>query len=328
MDNTSAYDIYISCCSSSGGIAHVKLSPDGSVCLCEITPMPIPMYAAIYGNSLYALLRKPLENDLSALICAGFDPSGALIYDGNMTCTGGLAACHLSVGGGYAYVANYASGSVAKIDLKTGSIISDLHTGCGIVPKRQDSPHAHFIAPSPDKKYILSTDLGTDTIYTYDCDLSKVSEAHVPKGSGARHLAYSDDGHYVYCVNELSSTVTVFSYSDGVLTAMNSLSTLGNCKSDGNTAAAVRLQGGRLYISNRGDDSISVFAANGGSLSFLFKSSCFGNAPRDFDFFGDFIVCANQFSNNVTVLKENNNCFEPVSEMSLDSPVCVVGYHK
>ena len=89
---------------------------------------------------------------------------------------------------------------------------------------RQDTAHTHFVNLSPDKKYLLCCDLGLDSIYTYDFDLNVKSVAKVESGEGARHLAYSSDGKYVYCVNELGSSLSVFKYDNGNLNLCNTYS--------------------------------------------------------------------------------------------------------
>lgn len=126
-------------------------------------------------------------------------------------------------------------------------------------PDRQSSPHPHFICQAFDGLFFVC-DLGVDKIYVYTKDLEEVEAVSLNSGRGPRHLAINRDKNLVYCANELSSTVTVLKYKDKKLAVLEEYNTVYN-NAEKNFPAAIRFVDNKLYISNRGDDSISIFNA-------------------------------------------------------------------
>lgn len=318
------FDLYLASCTPAGGVLHAGLTENGELLPLDFVKMPQPMFLAFGDGGIYALLRDPFGNGESALthfpLCGGTPGK-----PGKLLSTGGRVACHLSVYKGKVYAANYTSGSVARLDYETGEVLLDVHTGNGPDPDRQKGSHTHFIAPAPDGKFLLATDLGTDRVFTYSEDLKPLFAAPVPAGHGARHLAYSADGKFIYCANELQNTVTVFTYENGVLTPRQTVDALPGVAATSSKAAAIRLRGDRLYVSHRGDDSIAILSACGEKLEFLKKVPCGGKSPRDMDFFGDFLVCTNEGDGAVTVFRREGDDLSYCSSLSLDVPLCVIG---
>ncbi|MBQ3816973.1 MAG: beta-propeller fold lactonase family protein [Clostridia bacterium] len=188
---------------------------------------------------------------------------------------------------------------------------------------RQESPHTHFTMRSPDKKNILCTDLGLDTLFLYDEDLNKKFSVNVPNGKGIRHICFSEDGKYFYSVNELSNDVSVFYYNGGKPLLKGTYSAIPDFKGK-STAAAIRIKEDNLYISNRGADTISRFKICKEELILLENTPCGGKSPRDFDFVGDYIFCTNEKTNNLTVLKlENRKPLLTDISADVESPVCI-----
>ncbi len=191
---------------------------------------------------------------------------------------------------------------------------------------RQDTAHTHFVNLSPDKKYLLCCDLGLDSIYTYDFDLNVKSIAKVESGEGARHLAYSSDGKYVYCVNELGSSLSVFKYDNGNLNLCNTYSCILENTNE-NTAAAIRYNNGFVYVSNRGEDTIVSFKADADKLTLVSRTSVEGSSPRDFDFCEDYIICSNEKTDNITVFKTDcGELFKTDKIKDIKNPLCVNVY--
>ncbi len=314
------YDVYIAACDKDGGIYHYKMQ-GGKMEFSDKTPVDRPMYLAIGDNKLYAVLREPFEGKTeSGLIVYDIDKDGKLINAGEISSTKGVVACHLTVADDV-YAVNYLSGSVVKMPDTV-----DVRNGCGPNKARQEMSHTHYVNISPDGRYVLATDLGNDDVMVYTKDLEVVSVAKVPAGHGARHLAYSEDGKTVFCVNELMSTVTVFEYSDGRLNAIETVSALPEDFCGENTAAAIRVKGDYVYVSNRGHDSVSCLKFENGSLKLVNNVKCGGVGPRDFDFVGDnYIVVTNQYTNNITVFYvDKESVTKTDSEFSAECPICVV----
>lgn len=312
--------IYILSCETDGGIYHY-LFQEGKFEFVNKTPLDRPMYAIIRDNKMQVVLREiDKATHFGGILSFDIDENGCLINKTETVSTNGIVPCHLEVLGNNKYVVNYLSSNIVKIGEKTIT-----HSGNGPHPTRQEAPHTHFVCSSTDKKHILCTDLGLDTIFIYDTDLNEEFKIKVPDGSGARHLCFSDDGKYLYCVNELSNDVSVFDWNNGKPILKGTYCAIPDYKCE-STAAAIRIKGEYLYISNRGADTISRFKISGDKLELLENTNCGGSGPRDFDVIGDYIICTNENSNNVTVLKIENG--KPVlsdENIEIGSPLCVVG---
>lgn len=312
-------DVYIADCSENGGVYCYSLTESGSLKEKCFLPIPNPMFLNVDCNKMHVVLRSVSEFDGdSATVTFDIDENGQLVNMSDFTSTEGKIACHISSLNGNVYTANYISGSVCK---QGGRVVE--HLGYGPYFNRQDKSHCHFVSPSPDNKYLFAVDLGNDTIYTYDEKLNEVATAKVPLGHGCRHLAYSNDGKFVYCVNELASTVSVFEYSDGLLTLCETFDSIPNFVGE-NTAAAIRVSGDYLYMSNRGQDKIVVFKIDGCNLELVNSFDCGGKSPRDFNIYNDILVCTNE-SGEISVFRVSGAQSQKIEcDIKLNHPLCVV----
>ena len=289
------FDVYAGGPVKGSGIYHYRLT-DGKMTLCEKTEDEGVMYMKIKNGKLYALFNEPCGNREGG-VCRYDLRESRLVARSPIFPTFGKAACHLDVDDDEAvYCVNYLSGNVIKIDMARGATSIIRHTGDGPNKPRQDKTHTHQALLTPDGLYFTVCDLGTDTIHVYDKSLREVSRVQADAGSGPRHIAFSDDGTLAYCVNELSNTVTVYGYHDGVLTKKASYDMLPFGYDGLTTAAAIRVCGGFVYASTRGHDSITRFAIDGDKLRFVDNTPCGGTRPRDFAISpdGKTLVCANE----------------------------------
>jgi len=208
-------------------------------------------------------------------------------------------------------------------------------------PKRQERPHAHSVILDPANRRAFSADLGIDRVmvYTFDPDSGALAPAEQPEavmapGSGPRHLDFSPEANMLYVINELNSTVTVFSYtnSTGSLAEVHSVSTLPSSFKGENTCADIHAHpsGQFVYASNRGHDSIAVFAVelSSGKIRTLQHQSTLGQSPRNFaiDPTGRFLLAANQRSHSIVVMRINQNdgTLAPAGDRAeIPSPVCI-----
>lgn len=314
---TPLYHLYIACCTPQGGVAHALLFDDGHLELSETASVPSPLYLRLCGRTLHTLLTDPFGSGESGYTTLALAADGSLTANDTVVSTGGAEACHLSVWNGGVYVANYQSGDVARLTPDGDLLVCAISTGTA-------PSHPHFVAPAPDGTVLLCTDLGRDVVTACDRDLNPLSFAETPRGSGVRHLAFSPDGKVVYGVGELGNTVTTFAYDAGRLTPLETVDALPFDHPE-SYAAALRLYDGRLFVSHRGDDSVTVLRAEGERLSFEERIPCGGKWPRDFDLFGGFLVCTNEKSDSVTVLRRGENAWELCSSLALPRPLCVVG---
>lgn len=312
------YHLYFASCVRNGGIYHYTLQ-GGTLCSKSRTVCDRPMYIYAEKGGLLALLRQPFtDSQNSGLISFTLDEEGNPAKTGEIVSTLGEVACHLCRFQGKTYVANYLSGSLWRSDG-----ILYVHQGKGVHQTRQEAPHVHYVTPSPDGTCLFAVDLGLDTIFSYDENLQVLDVAHVPAGHGSRHLAFSEDGQTVFCVNELASTVTVFDYKDGKLESGKTVTVL--TRPTRSTAAAIRVKGDYVYVSNRGDDSISSLHWDGTNLELCAVTPCRGASPRDFLIVEDMLICTNEIENNVTFFRvEKEKLVDTKERIFMEAPLCVV----
>ena len=237
----------------------------------------------------------------------------------------GAGPCYVSLDktGKYVMVANYDTGSVAVFpvlkDGKLGEATSVIqHSGSGPNPERQQGPHAHEIETSPDNRFALAADLGLDEVLVYRFDSAKGTLtandppfAKVAPGAGPRHFVFHPSGKFLYVIDEIASTNTAFSYNsaNGTLRQLTAVSTLPEGFKGSNDTAEIQVSadGKYLYGSNRGHDSIALFALDTatGAPRFLEAVPTGGKTPRNFEITPDgaYLFAANQKSDNVVIFK-------------------------
>lgn len=317
------YHVYFASCTEQGGIYHYKLERDGKLQFVGKTLCDRPMYMIRDGSLLHVVLRKPFHNnDFSGMVTYEINLEGELCRISEVVSTQGACGCHLCSFQGELYVTNYLSGSV----FSTEDIVK-VHQGRGTDPVRQEAPHTHCVSPSPDGKYLLVTDLGLDRIYVYDRGLNAVSVTRLPDGAGPRHIVCLNNG-CVACVNELDCTVTLMEYSDGRLSPLQTISVFFGEKKGLATCAAIKVYKDYIYVSNRGDNTISAIKVLDRSLELRSVTPCGGRSPRDFDMAGDFLFCANEESSTITVLKVDRERLTLLPDRTIvgvKSVLCICG---
>jgi len=219
------------------------------------------------------------------------------------------------------------------------------HTGHGTNPQRQEGPHAHSIDVSPDDRFAIVDDLGLDETLVYRFDSAKGSLtlndpllyttlAKADPGAGPRHFALHPNGRFAYVINEMGATVSVFGFdaADGVLRALQTISTLPKGFAGHNDDAEIQVHpsGKFLYASNRGHDSIAVFAidANQGTLTLVEYAPTKGQSPRNFEIApgGTLLFAANEKSDNIVIFRidPQTGRLTPTGKvLEVAQPVCV-----
>ncbi len=262
----------------------------------------------------------------------------------NSTPSGGGEPCYLSFDhtARYALVANYDGGNVGVFALRADGGIGGRtgfaqHTGSSVDPRRQTHAYAHAMVAAPDNRFVLSADLGVDKIYSYrfssqDGSLRAGEPAcvRVAMGSGPRHLKFHPNGRWVYALNELASTVVGFNWNaeTGALAEFQTVSTLPSDYFGANTAAeiVVHPNGKFLYASNRGHNSLAVFAIDpkSGWLKLVEYVPSEGKLPRFFTFdpTGKWILCCNHGSENAVIFR----CDETTGRLTKSGPPVEVAY--
>jgi 6-phosphogluconolactonase len=306
---------------------------------------------------LYAVNAVP--NPSATVTTFGIDAkSGALRQLGQVT-SAGAGPAYISVDdtGHSAFVADYVGSSIASYRIQPDGTLSQpvdridfkdakKFGALGSNTTRQDVPHPHCVTVSPDNRFVLVCDLGTDHISVFLMDpetghltLSQLFTNNRP-GSGPRHVAFHPNSRWVYGINEIDSTInqylwtaTRFSESPrGMLVnTTNIVKTIGDSfPAEKNTAAelAISSDGLFLYASNRGEDTLVVFSINlkNGELKLVQRIACGGKTPRHFTLSptGQWLLCGNQDSATVTVFRRNaatGMLTGPTQTVPLESPL-------
>jgi 6-phosphogluconolactonase len=277
------------------------------------------------------------------------DPASGTLTPLNQQPSGGGGPCHVSVDakGKHVFVANYGGGSVASFPVGPDGKLAEAasvvqHQGKGPDARRQEGPHGHWIAPSPDDRFVLACDLGLDQVLVYRLDgatgglaANDPPTGRVAPGAGPRHGAFSPDGRFLYVINEMGNTMTTFSWdaAKGALTEVQTLGTLPEGYKEPNTTAEVVVHpsGKFVYGSNRGHDSIVAYAADPttGKLTLVGHVTENIKTPRNInvDPTGRWLIAANQDSDSLVVFKidpKSGALTQTGEPVSAPMPVCVV----
>lgn len=238
------------------------------------------------------------------------DPkTGALTFQNSVSSGGnGPPFLGLDRSESFLLVANYGDGTVSVVPVKAdGSLSAPTST-------LQVGMNAHMIIADPSNQFVFVPCLGADYVaqFLFDAKTGTLTPNAVPhvlaaSGAGPRHLAFHPNGKFVYLVNETNSTLTLYTLDStaGTLTEVQTVPTTPSGFSGTNTAAEVWVHpsGSWVLASNRGDDSIVVFAIDPttGKVSSPTFTKSGGTTPRDFtiDPTGRFVFAANQDSGNV-----------------------------
>ncbi|HLJ12111.1 MAG TPA: lactonase family protein [Planctomycetaceae bacterium] len=266
----------------------------------------------------------------------------------NQQSSHGAGPCHLIVdrSGKNVLVANYGGGSCAALpigeDGKVGEATAAIqHKGKSVNPARQEGPHAHSINVDLANRFAFVADLGLDKVLVYRFDSTKgllaandPPSVSVAPGAGPRHFAFHPSSKFAYVINEIANTVTAFAYdaSRGALKEIQTITTLPkDFKETSHTAEVVVHPSGKfLYGSNRGHDSLAIFAIDpgNGKLTTVGYQPTGGKTPRNFaiDPLGTFLLAENSQSDTIVVFRIDPQTGELKSTgqtLEVASPVCV-----
>jgi len=311
-----------------------------------------PSFVTLHPNGrfLYAVnevgnYKGPNSGGVSAF---SIDRATGKLMFLNEVASRGADPCYITVDktGKYVLVANYTGGSLAVFPVLEDGTLGEAsafiqHSGHGANPKRQEKAHAHSIDLSPDNRLAMVDDLGLDELLVYKFDSSKGSLTpnsppfvKLDAGAGPRHFALSPSGKFAYVVAEMQSTVTVLSNDpdSGTPHRLQTISTLPKSFTGQNDDAEIQMypSGKFLYASNRGSDTIAVFAVDSskGTLTPIEYTPTQGKIPRSFgiDPTGKFLFAENQKSDNVVVfgIDAKTGHLTPTGKvLDVGSPVCV-----
>ncbi|MFO7903235.1 MAG: lactonase family protein [Pirellulaceae bacterium] len=244
--------------------------------------------------------------------------------------------------------AQYGGGSTAIYPLADDLSISEQselikHEGAsGVVSNRQSKPHAHWVGTSPDNRFVFVPDLGMDKVVIYRLDVEQAGltphgSGQCPPGGGPRHMKFHTSGEFIYVLNELELSVTVFEYDSqaGRMTALQTIPTVSEAdkaKEEFVSASEIRVHpsGQFVYAANRGHDTITAFRtqSGGGKLALVECEPMRGSWPRNFniDPTGKWLLAAGRDSNNIAVFSIDSETGELTYTRNMamvPTPICV-----
>lgn len=279
-------------------------------------------YLAQTKDYLYAITK---EGDNCGIAAFKKDEQGQLSLINKCLASTRGTGCYISVSNdrSFLFEAVYGEGlaRIYQLNKETGEVVKliqeldhEFTTGSH---ERQENPHVHFLNETPDGKYVVAADLGTDRVVTYEFGSEGFKEHAVSQfkdQDGPRHIAFHKNGKYAYVVHEISNIVSVTRYNNGQFEEIERHATIPEDFEGETKLAAVRLSHDQqsLYVSNRGHDSIAVYtvAEDGAALNPVEIVSSGGEFPRDFNITesDDYLVCAHQEGNyEVTVFRRDTN---------------------
>jgi 6-phosphogluconolactonase len=339
---------------ASRGIFHLQFDPNtGAISKPELAAESAnPSFLAIHpsGKFLYSVNEVGDFGGEKAGAVSAFalDATSGVLQLLNQQSSRGSGPCHLTVDrtGRNLLVANYGGGSVAVLPIGADGRLAAAtafiqHQGSSADSGRQAGPHAHSINLDAANRFAVVADLGLDRVLVYRFDPRRGTLAPndpaftaLPPASGPRHFAFHPDARHAYVINEMKSTVTVFEYDagHGSLRSIQTITTLPEGAPPSNSTAEVQVHpsGKFLYGSNRGHNSLAIFAIDPatGRLTSRGHQPTGGKTPRNFgiDPTGRFILAANQDSDTIAVLRVDPRTggLQPTGQTAtVPAPVCV-----
>ena len=242
----------------------------------------------------------------------------------NRQSTRGTASCYVDIDatGKTVLVANYSTGNIVSLPVGEDGSLGEAasffqHAGSSVDPARQKGPNAHCLVVSPDNRFAFAADLGLDQILGYRLEpaTAKLTPnqppfVKAPAGAGPRHLTFHPKGRYVYVINELKNSVTLFDYASdsGTLKERQTISTLPADFTGISYCADLKItpDGRFLYGTNRGHDSIAAYRlGDDGQLTLIGIEPSLGKGPQNLLISpdGKLLLCANMPGNNLAVFR-------------------------
>ena len=283
-----------------------------------------------------------MQHDETASVSAfKFDKENGTAELINQQPTYGEDPCYVATNGKIVTTANYSGGSMSIFPLRYDGGLEPIDTiYCGNIGgpdmSRQEAPHVHCTAFSPDGKMLLATDFSADRILHFDVEADpskphlKLENTPINDDSGPRHIIFSKDGRFVYIIGELSEAVTVCSYDEGNIQVIQTIET--HPQADRH-AADIHLSpdGKFLYASVRNiEDGLAIFKVD--QVTGLLEKVGYqhtGKHPRNFNITpnGKYVLVADMNDNRIEVFERNLNTgmlMNTQRDIIISQPVCIV----
>ncbi|RUT48413.1 lactonase family protein [Paenibacillus anaericanus] len=296
----------------------------------------------LVANNEASHLYVVSEQTTGSVSAYAINPDNGKLSELGVQVMEGADPCHLAItSSGYILISHYSSGHINSFGLNENGALADISSqvqhigGSGAIADRQEAAHAHSIVPNQEGSYAYVSDLGQDQVVIYalkDGKLEARGEVALPPGTGPRHFVIQESVSAAYGINELNNTITTYAYdhTDGHLEMIQHITTIPEDFTGVSYPADIHLSpdGRYLYGSNRGHDSIVRFAIDPstGLLSEPKWMGTGGEWPRNFAVLEDYVLVANQNSNNIVAFKRDGDTGTLTvtgSELEIKAPSCI-----
>ena len=304
-----------------------------------------PSFLALTPDLKFVYAVSESDEGSAAKAFSFDEKSGKLTFiNSALTKSGG--PCYISSTEKHVFTANYGGGSISVFGRKADGSLTDplqviQHVGKSINTERQNKPYVHQVIISPNNKYIVANDLGTDKVTVYKYNPYAKTEILVPAdtltvklGSGPRHATFSKDGQKLYLVHEIDGTVSVLQMENGKLKLIQETSVIRN-KDVVIKSADIHLSPDEhyLYATNRGTaNDITCFSVEkDGKLTFKQQIPTGGEGPRNFAITpdGQYLFVGHQQTNNIVIFKRDIKTgwlTNTGKQIQVGAPVCLLFY--
>ena len=310
-----------------------------------------PSFVAISPNKKFLYAVSEGDGKEGGVSAFSIDQStGKLTFINKQSSKGG-GPCHVSVDatGKVAMVANYGSGHIASLPINADGSLGEAASSylqgpaSNVDAGRQKGPHAHSINRAPDNRFAFACDLGCDKVFIYKLDpaTAKLTPnepafASTPPGSGPRHFAFHPSGKFAWANNEMTLTVTGFTYNadKGALTPIETVPTLPPgvevIRAYSTAETQAHPNGKFVYVSNRGHNTIACYTVdqNTGKLTFIEAAPSIVKVPRNFgiDASGKWLIAGGNSGGGIAVfsIDQETGKIKPTGQQfEVDAAVCV-----
>ncbi len=272
---------------------------------------------------------------------SGFLSSYAVNEDGSLTVINrvssqGEGPCHISINaeGTKIAVSNYVGGTLSIFEVNADGSLSEASQVFNHNTKNETS-HVH--SAKFFKNDLFAADLGRNAVYQYVLEnnvyvLKYEALVEMPGNPGPRHFTISNNGKFIYIINEYGGSITAVERTDSGFVQIDFDTTLTESYKGKNKCADIHFSKDErfLYGSNRGENTIAVFKRNtvSGKIDKIQNMSVHGDWPRNFtlDPTGKFLLVANKNTENIAVFSINatSGKLEFLHDVKAPSPVCLL----
>lgn len=295
-------------------------------------------------SKIYTVNENHCASD--SLTTIAFDGEKTIFETINEVKINGADPCFINVDSKRKHIfsANYSDGTLSCVALKEdgsfGKLVQVIKHEIDPLDLHHPNTHMHAAVLSPCENFLLTSNLGQDTIIIYNYQTTEAEPLtetgnvyRFPDGTGPRHLIFDKAAKFVYVVGELDASLNVLAWNGGTLTFIQRVMLMPSDFKGKNSAADIHFgaSGNFLYVSNRGDaNQIISFSVDceTGKATILERTPSLGEGPRNFavDHTGSYLLVAHQYSNDIRLFEINKSSGKLIATnvtISIKSPVFV-----